>query len=520
MKIEGSLRKVLTAATFIVLAVLIGIHIDVNINHYCTQLDADLASEALLATVIADNGLVKPDSWYSSSGVRMISSPNIGAFFYKLTGNMYFSLGIACIILMFVLIGLVAVSYRQLGFELYEIFASLIILFSLSDIRSENQSVLFLWAAYYVAYYIALYLMLVFYNMCVRSGRIPVLIWIVSLVVAFFGGLEGLHACLYCYMPMVGIEILRLLWELWHGKKNKLTVLIWLVANMLVALIVPMFVDAYGIGSSRNIRHAAEKFLTVVWPAMGEVVYFDVAPGVVLVICALAAVGYVYTIAKMLRTKDSSIEADADGELLWGTLGPVASIVLVVLALTFTTREVAPRYFFPELFIIATGTGLFMNRFKRKGLKVQPSALVAAVVVMLGILSSKYYYDTLITGDVSASSAEAQVADWMKERGYEYGYAIFDNANSITVISDNAVKVRAVNNMRDMEGCKWLSDSTWYPPVKSSEGKTCYIVSESAREDFDVFLKERNPEVIEVSDVDRFTVYVLDHDYTVWEKQQ
>ena len=509
-------------ATGIVLAVLIGIHIDVNINHYCAQLDADLASDALLATVIADNGLVKPDTWYSSSGVRTISSPNIGAFFYKATGNMYFSLGMACTILMFVLIALMAVSYRQLGFKLYEIFSALIVLFSLSDILSENQSVLFLWAAYYVAYYIALYLMLVFYNMCIRSGKISLWVWIVSLVVAICGGLEGLHAALYCYLPMLGIEILRLLWGLVHKEKKSLKILVWLSCNMLISLIVPMFIDSYGLGSSRNIRHAGEKFLTVVWPAMGEVVYFDIAPGVVIVLCILAAVGYIYTVAAILRGKITDGEGAASKEgtdLLWGPLGPIASIVLVVLALTFTTREVAPRYFFPELFIIATGVGLFMNRFKREGLKVQPSGLVAIVVVMLGILASRYYYNGLIAGDVSSRSGEAQVAAWMQEKGYEYGYATFDNANNITVIANNAVKIRPVNNMKDMEGCKWLADSTWYPPVKSSEGRTCYLVSEGAREDFDEFLRQRKPEIVEVTEVNRFTVYVLDHDYTVWEKQ-
>ena len=70
--------------------------------------------------------------------------------------------------------------------------------------------------------------------------------------------------------------------------------------------------------------------------------------------------------------------------------------------------------------------------------------------------------------------------------------------------------------MKDMEGCKWLSDVTWYPPTKSTDGATVYLVSESAKFDFDAFLKERNPVIVDSCEIGRYMVYVLDHDYTVW----
>lgn len=525
MKRANGGKVALTIITGLVLAVLIGIHIDVNVNHYCSQMDADIASEALLATVIADNGMHIPGTWVASTGDRIIATPDLGAIFYKITGNMNLSMGIACSITMLILLGIMALYFRQIGLRWYEVFASLIVFLSMSDVLMENQSMLLLWAAYYVSHFVSLFLMLILYNLCLKKKSIPVWIWIVSLVLAVLNGLQGLHGCLYCFFPVLGVEILRKIWLRIRKGKDSWLMTIWLFGCAILSFVITKFLGAYGYGTSRNIRHAGEKLVNVVWPAVKSVVYFGNAPAVVAVICVLAAIGYVVALGAMLKGNESGksnvagqSESDENdsSKLLWSTLAPVAGFVIFALALTFTTMDVAPRYFISELFIVATGVGLFMNRFHRPNMKVQSSALVAIIAAMLGIIASRYYYTELIVHDNSQNTADIHVAQWMQENGYDYGYAIFDNANTITVMTNNEVKVRAVNNMKDMEGCKWLSDSTWYPPTRSSEGATCYLVSESAKTDFDSFLTERNPQILETSQVDRYTVYVLDHDYTVW----
>ena len=85
-------------------------------------------------------------------------------------------------------------------------------------------------------------------------------------------------------------------------------------------------------------------------------------------------------------------------------------------------------------------------------------------------------------------------------------------------MGNNTVKVRCVNNMYDMEGSRWLTDVSWYPPMKDPSGKTCYIVSDANMEDFKGFLKRFNPTIVREEDLGYFDVYVLDHDYTVWER--
>ncbi len=511
MEKRGLTNAALTIITGIVLVILVGIHVNVNIFHYTARMDADLASEALITTEIADNGFDTPDTWVSSTGEKYVSAPNLGAVFYKITGNMNLSIGIACSILMLILIGLMIMYFRQLGFCWYESFAVLIVLFSVFNVESELQSALFLWADYYIFYFISLYLMLLFYNKGINEGKLPIWVWTAAIFLAIINGMEAIHASVFCYLPLLGVEIVRQLWALMRKKPIEWHLLVLLLSTAVVSFGIPMFSAAYGTDSGRNIRHAGEKFVNEVWPAMGKAVYFDVAPAVVWCICAFAVIGYLLALIRILRKSD-----EANNTLLWGTLAPVAVIALSAMALTFTVREVAPRYFFPELFILATGVGLFMKLVKHSVTKVKASTLVSIIVVMLGIMASRYYYAELIAGDNSSNSDEMLVANWMKENGYEYGYAIFDNANTTTVVANNSVKVRAVNNMKDMEGCKWLSDSTWYPPTKSIEGETCYLVSASAINDFDEFLKERNPTIVYTCEIGRYKVYVLDHDYTVW----
>ncbi len=109
-----------------------------------------------------------------------------------------------------------------------------------------------------------------------------------------------------------------------------------------------------------------------------------------------------------------------------------------------------------------------------------------------------------------------QVVKYMQEKGYEYGYSVFDYANMMTVIGNNTVKIRPVNSFTEMEGAKWLSDSTWYPPIKDAKGPTCYVVSEARLDDFEGFFNRANPLIIDEKTIGEFTVFVTDRDYTVW----
>ena len=223
-----------------------------------------------------------------------------------------------------------------------------------------------------------------------------------------------------------------------------------------------------------------------------------------------------------------------------------------MLSTTFTTAEAAPRYYVEILFVVGIGVGLFIDAVSGRAgaataasssedenagglaggflaaklaracaaVAVKPARIcmvvVAGLVLVYGIGKTSLFYNDLVKDDNSAEHTTAKIAAWMQENGYEYGYSTFDYANNITVVSNNKVKVRAVNSMEECYGAKWLSDKTWYPPSKDSDGPTCYIVSEANAEDFSHFLVYSGAYTVDSVEIDGFKVYVLDHDYTEW----
>lgn len=195
----------------------------------------------------------------------------------------------------------------------------------------------------------------------------------------------------------------------------------------------------------------------------------------------------------------------------WSILPLLMSFLIMVAAMTFTTAEAAPRYGVFLFFAAAAGLGLFLKRVSGR-----PFCIVALAAASLCALAALYYhYQNLIVNDTSAQSDYAQVAGMMKERGVTKGYATFDHANTITVIANDAVQVRPVNNMNDLEGAKWLANAAWYPPYTDADQPVFYIVTDYTYEDFMQAAKERGIMITEELHAGAFTLFLSDRDVTI-----
>ena len=317
-----------------------------------------------------------------------------------------------------------------------------------------------------------------------------------------------MHACIFCYMPILGIEIVRRIVTFFKKEKQgNIMILLWLFATSFLAFFATNFTGSYNLGASRNIRHAGEKFTEIVWPFFLDVISFAKMPVLVAIFCILAAVGYFFAGKRLLLGPKEETLTSGD----WSTFALIAGVVVCIMSSTFTTAEAAPRYYIMIIFVVGAGTALFMRKFGKEA-----TAIVAVLVIIYGAVKSGGFCRDLIVNDNSDTKPPMLVAKWMEERGYEYGYSTFDHANTITVMSNDKVKIRAVNSMEELQGAKWLTDKTWYPPIKDAGSPTCYILSDALAEEFDKFLARENPTVEEIGNVEGYTIYVLDKDYTVW----
>ena len=91
-KKERALKIALIAAVLVFILLIFY----TNLFHYNYKMNADIGSEAVLGELIWKSKQVLPDTWYPSTEARIISTPNIAALFYGMTGNMILSMGLAC----------------------------------------------------------------------------------------------------------------------------------------------------------------------------------------------------------------------------------------------------------------------------------------------------------------------------------------------------------------------------------------------------------------------------------------
>ncbi|SFU87437.1 hypothetical protein [Butyrivibrio sp. INlla21] len=577
-RIQSVARHVALLLLDTVLVLILWTYATADIGHYTARMDADIASETLLGVRIFENGFRQPDTWVVSTHNYVIMAPNLASFIYPIVGkNMNLAMGLAIVILFLLMAWLMYVCLNEVGLSHVGVISAMILSFSLMRTSDDIQQMIFLYAAYYVVHFITLFLLLILYNRAIKKDKVSLWVFGLTLLLSFLNGLQGMHAALFCYMPLLGVEIVRRFVSfIKKEKQSNFKILGWLLSTAFLSVFATKIVGSYTLGASRNIRHAGEKFVEYVWPFFLDVISFENMPVLVALFCVLAAVGYFFMVKELLTGGKESLAGaeggagaaaeglpSAEGKELapacagapasspfWSMLAFPFGVIVCMLSSTFTTAEAAPRYYVMILFVVGIGVALFMhflkellekrncklaeskagnrigkgdeseagNRSGKNGMMIASyvALAVAALVIVYGTDKAYIFNKDLIVNDNSSDWATVKVARWMEDHGYEYGYSTFNHANPITVMSNNKVKVRAVNSMKEMQGAKWLSDKTWYPPYRSSEGPTCYIVSDSGDEDFAEFLAAQHPTIIEEDDVEGYSIYVLDHDYTVW----
>lgn len=91
-KKERVLKIGLTAATLVFILLIFY----TNLFHYNYRMNADIGAEALLGELIWQSKEILPDTWYPSTEVRIVSTPDVAALFYGMTGSMTLAMGLGC----------------------------------------------------------------------------------------------------------------------------------------------------------------------------------------------------------------------------------------------------------------------------------------------------------------------------------------------------------------------------------------------------------------------------------------
>ncbi len=520
---SGFVRIMNLIMTLLLMAVL-GILSYANIFHFAAHMDSDVASEAILAREIAKNNLRPPDTWVISTEVRYIYPANLAAPVYMLTHNLQLSMGIAATLCGLFLVVCMFFFYRKAGLSKGGLMLALLIPFVASANLHDYLEMFFMYAGYYFPVLAAIYITLFFYEEIIRQKNF--LFYVISFLIAAVLGAQGMRGVLMVYLPILSAHAVKMIVRLCKKislSKRDLIVALWLFAQTLLSAIVCRLTSAGVSDTSRNIRHGFEKLFTEVLPSVAALF----AGGAGTVHSALGAVlcltGLVISVYLLF------IDRTFDSDIRWTALASLwAGAFVMIFAMAFTTFEVAPRYSLYIFFAAGCGIGMLADRagseesagnpVKSTLPKFRPVLIfIYAAAFICGILFCTWGVNNLILKDGSERSSYVEIEEWMQKRGVDTGYAVFDFASDMTVVCNGRVNIYPVSSLREMEGCKWLSNAVWYPPTASADRKVLVMTTDHTDKDFEEFMAGDSSAVVTDSTrISDFNCYILENDPVLW----
>lgn len=480
----------------------------INLAQYKYGLNADVASEGMLAKVMWDSKEWIPEEWYSSTETRVLSPANIASLFYGVTKDICLAMGLASIVgMVFILLGAKCLSHElELNKTQQLLFLFLILLLP------NNKNIIelmYLFAGYYAPHIALYFFAMSCYLKLLKRENIKLykllLLWICS----FLLGMQGVRIILIATGPMFVTEMVRMLHLFLQKKpwtKNESNVNIYVLSLNIAAFLGGRMPMSVGYPLSRNIRKAPQKFFEVVFPDFlncFEWKNVSVVEQVTLIGILLVIIGIVISIiGKGIQKKEICGNE-------WTLVNFCLSVCLTMAALTFTTVDSSSRYFIVIFYAMAL---VIAMAWERSNYLCKGVILFIMAVFIVGNSVRVYY--PMMSDKNYENSDYVKVGEYLIAEYYENGYTNFDHANTFTVANDGMIQISAVSALSNMEICKWLTSKKWYVPYVPMGSKTAYIVTDYRLQEFEKFLKEHEDTVEFKIKIGEFNIYGSEYNYS------
>lgn len=162
---------------------------------------------------------------------------------------------------------------------------------------------------------------------------------------------------------------------------------------------------------------------------------------------------FIWCTAKVFR--------EAKGSRFFTVLFLVTAFCLNFFVFVFTTSTMVPRYYLTVFIFVLPVLCFYLEGYS-------PGFDKAAVAVLLAgclILGTAKVVLSFVTVDKNAE--KYQVAEFLRENGYHFGFATYTNGNIVTEITNGEVEIA---NVGDPEHLEYF---TWSSPVKYYEEGYC-----------------------------------------------
>ncbi|MDE6204288.1 MAG: hypothetical protein K2G19_12530, partial [Lachnospiraceae bacterium] len=263
-KKERFLKIGLTAAVLIFILLIFY----TNLFHYNYKMNADIGAEAVLGELIWQSKEILPDSWYPSTEARIISTPNIAAFFYGVTESMTLAMGVGCCFMTVLIV--LGIFFFCKKAELKGADCLLMVFLSLAvPVDFTFLELVYVFAGYYAIQTAVLFFTLGIYTETIHTERVNYFLLMAGLLAALLLGFQGMRGILVLYGPLFGIEAIRRICLLYNRQKaNRAdqTASLWVLLMLAVAFMGSCFPFSASQEISRNISKGFIKLFAVVIP--------------------------------------------------------------------------------------------------------------------------------------------------------------------------------------------------------------------------------------------------------------
>lgn len=486
-----------------------------NVHYFCYKMNADIAAESILAKVVWDSGEWIPKSWYPSTEMRILATPNLAAFFYGMTKSLTLCMGLACICMTVVILICVALLGKRLEWTNVSILVFMLLFLILPN-HFVVLELFYLFASYYGSHIILFLLSLVTYLMYIdmsktktigNSKKNIILVSFITLVTAwgsFVMGMQGVRGLLITALPLFATECVRIFFVIVHNHKvPKLYPIVYASVLVVLGALGTRMPYSVGQGVSKNLRNGPVKFFQVIiLDAIRSIGFFDTNLFGKILLCVAVVITLRQIILAIYRlfVKTQEIHNKTTWILCFFVISSLASMA----AGAFTTMESSERYYFMWIFLIAYGVVLTLNEVRKK----EWIYTLYAGVIVLGIMNLYAVYEPIFSSDPNNYGGEyKEIGDYLIENDYKMGYATFESAGIITIFTDGEVWVSPVADISKMNICKWLSSTEWYVPNVSADMKTAYIIPKEEIEKFEQFEEKLSHEVSLEKEIGKYYIF-------------
>ena len=523
-KKQSIIRTIVLVTTLILLSIHLCSIFSVNIFHYTSYLNADISSETVLAPEIWKYKKIVPPSWIPSTEVEIVNICAIAAPLYGLTGNMNLSYGISCCIVALLLIMCFYLLLKSSSIDLFSSLLGLLIIVALPGTIDHLLNLYLLCGYYAVATLIMLFTLNIYIRLLTGQLKHHLFFPILTVILAFLLSLSGMHGMLFIYFPLFVLEFLR--WFVYLISNHHLP-----LKNpdykksVLFVILVSVFAfigtrSKYTISSdvSRNIRHGFQKMFTEVCPAFLECANITGIHG----LCNMLMISIlIVSISVMILFLIFHKKADRAQFLtlifFW------ICLLTVFLSNSFTTAEVATRYYYSYYFIAAYSFACIFNYLHNKLSKNERHFSPAIVYTISAILLVPIYTTSYLnwqnvypsmTIDSDDSHPElTQIVSSIEDHNCRFCYSSFNNANNLTVISNGKVQGAAIDDFSKLNISKWLTSTDWYCPNADYNAPTAYLMPKYADYSFDKMCSMHN-DISIILETDNYILFYSPHNYS------